>query len=125
MTTERIESVEEIKARIAAGEAAQQAKLDERLAEFDKQVAARKAKAEVERQAEQQKRQQAEHAEAEARFEREHMAPARAAWLANGGTLEEFEKAKPQLRQEKLAELALRANSKQQQWRNAASRRYR
>jgi hypothetical protein len=43
--------------------------------------------------------------EAAARFEREHMEPAKRAWLANGGTLEEFEAAKPQLRKEKLAGL--------------------
>lgn len=119
MPNQRRETIEEISARLAEAEAADKAQIQQIREQARKALAERKAAAEAERQRVQQQCAEERRAEAEARFEREHMEPAKRAWLAAGGTLEGFEQVKEQLRQELMLELARKpdpARAKYAQW---------
>jgi hypothetical protein len=125
MAREKQETIEDLKARLAQDAVDQQAEIDKKLEAFDRETAARKAKVEVAKAVEQRAKEEAQQQAAEARFEREHVAPMKRAWLAAGGSEQEFEAALPQLRKEKLAQLSLGQTTVQEQWRRSAARRYR
>jgi hypothetical protein len=104
--------LQEMEDRYKAKAAAEKKAIQDKIAEL-------RAKSDAKRQADRTAKEQAEQ-EAEAarqvaaaeRFDREVKVPMLTKWLANGGTKEEFDQAWPELRKQKLTELADRAEKR-------------